>query len=276
MRCAITWWIFVLLILSSLEPSSAKISRKSSVMKKPMVGLVSQGLTSPLYGDPPPNNAMLELFTHPNVYIGAVINGRWFDIEPQKGVYNFSSIEQGLNAIQQYNSQYCPPVRAKLRIGAGNGTPQWVIDQVGGPVILTSCSHIGACSVRVVSYFWTPQYQALWRNFTTTLALQYDDDPLVQEVGVTSCSSSTAEPFIIPNSQEDFTNLTLANFTLQAYEQCISDAFDDYSAWVNTPLDFPFSPLITGPFGSTNVNFTIQVMQSYRMAKGSLLDISNS
>jgi len=68
-------------------------------MKKPIVSFVSQGLTSLLYSDPLSNNAMLELFTHLNVYIRAFVNERCSNIKLQKRVYNFSSIRQRLNAI---------------------------------------------------------------------------------------------------------------------------------------------------------------------------------
>ncbi len=73
------------------------------------------------------------------------------------------------------------------------------------------------------------------------LAARYDAEPLIVEVGVTSCASDTDEPFVSWLDAPTVTILQGAGYTDAQQRSCLTGAIDDYSAWKATPIDFPFS-----------------------------------
>ena len=252
-------FVLVTVVVTSFVPAP--------MAKKPFVGLVSMGV--------PGNTSIDELYVHPNVYVGYVIEANWVDLAPTNSTYNFSFIDTMLREIYDYNQNASTilPVRAKIRVHTAGVTPQWVFDQIGGPITYYRCDRVGTqCSNITVSLFWTQQYRAVWRNLVNQLASVYDTNPLVAEIAVSSCSSSSAEPFVIDPTA--FNNIyPNYGFTWSAYEACLLGAIDDYASWNITPIDYTFNTLPIPPSG--NVTFTISVMQQFRQRYGNRAVIAN-
>ncbi len=169
-------------------------SSGGSGVKPILKGLVTMGNEDFVSTGAPPQNQMEEINAHPGVYSGAVIELQWSQLEPQEGVFDDSSLVSALSTIQAYNALYpATPVVAKLRIFAGRGTPNWVIQNTGGVSITDSNGNS-----LTVGKFWTTQYQSYWRGLQNHLASEYDSNPLIGEVAISSGCTLTAEPFILP------------------------------------------------------------------------------
>lgn len=124
--------------------------------KNAIVCLTAMGLTDFHFTHTLPNNSMAELWVHPQVYSGAVINVEWAQLEPQPGVLNLGAVDEPLDVIAAYNAT---PVAAKLRVYSGGGTPAWVYAIAGGPITCID-AHYGPFNT---SAWWTPQWRTLWR-----------------------------------------------------------------------------------------------------------------
>ena len=238
-----------------------------TVSKSPLFGLVTMGSESWLAAGSLPQNRLLEANAHPGVYVAAVIQATWSQLEPQPGVFDDSVINDALQNIATYNATYpATPLVGKLRIFAGPNTPAWVMQQVGSVTLTDSTGNSAA-----FPDYWVPQYSALWTQLQNHLAAVYDNNPLMGEVAITACSSIDAEPFIT-GFAADTPALLAAGYTDAQMEQCLSNAPQDYAAWRNTPLDYTFDPLYlrttpSQPQGNSTI-FTLQVMQAFRAALG--------
>jgi hypothetical protein len=82
-----------------------------------------------------------------------------------------------------------------------------------------------------------------WSNFQHTLAAQFNDNPLIRAVSVSSCSGSTGEPFVVSGAVSSQHNLAQAGWTPTLQENCLSQALNDYSGWHNTQITFAFNSL---------------------------------
>ena len=94
---------------------------------------------------------------------------------------------------------------------------------------------------------------------------------------MTSCASSTDEPFVAwtrgtymdqGKTQTTINVLQQCGYSDNAQQACLSGAMEDYSAWTQTPIDFPFSiyqvtdaDIPPEPKLSTDPGFTAAVMQ---------------
>jgi hypothetical protein len=220
-----------------------------------------------------PNNSMEEINAHPGIYSAAVINLLWSQLEPQEGVFDDSALTSALANIASYNARYpATPVAAKLRINAGVGTPEWVMQLTGGPIEVA-----GETGTIQIGAFWTSPYKTAWRALQAHLAAEYDSGSTIAEVAISSCSSHTDEPFIIELDATSLANMRQFGFNDATYMACLSGAQDDYAAWVNTPLDFTFNQYrnsdgctVSKPTSCLVANsaFTIQVMEAFRAALG--------
>jgi hypothetical protein len=235
--------------------------------KGPIHGLVTMGsLNFDLRAGMEPQNDLREANAHPGLYAGAVILATWEQLEPSPGRFDFSAIDRGLDAVRAYNARYRQtPLVAKLRIFAGLHAPGWVKALDGGPVTL----HKRDASAPF-AHFWSVPYRDAWRALQGALAARYDNDRLVAEVAVSSCSSTTAEPFIVPLTPVNTPVLVQAGYTEAGMEACLMGAVDDYAAWRNTAVDYTFNPWRTLEDGRPRVDasFTIQVMQAFRARFG--------
>lgn len=240
------------------------------VSVKPILkGLVTQG---PAPGLTPPTNTFEELNAHPGVYSAAVVELYWSQLEPSQGVFDDSSLVTALANLATYNAKYpATPVVAKLRIFMGIGTPAWVISATGAVNISDSFGS------GTVGEFWTTQYDTLWQALQQHLAGEYDTNAMIGEVAITSCSSLTGEPFILPQNPSDVTNLHAAGYSDAAGMACLKNAPADYAAWKYTPLDYTINAFTQTDAGNAGINTTFpnQVMTAFRTALGTRGVVAN-
>jgi hypothetical protein len=253
---------------------TATAGRPSPSAKQPLHGLVSMGATGFVTESGGiPDNGMEEINAHPNVYAGAVINVTWSQLEPAQGTFDDSAIDAALATIAQYDAAHpAAPVSAKLRVFAGPHVPAWVMSVAGGPITIT-----GTNGPEQIAAFWTSGYDLAWRALQQHLASVYDASSSIGEVAVSSCSSLTAEPFVIALDPASLTAMRAYGFDDTALMACLNGAASDYSSWTATPLDFTFNEfrLSDGSSLVADPSFTTSVMQSFRSAIGSRAVIAN-
>lgn len=261
------------LTMSQDQSVTATFAAQPAPSAKPtLIGLVTMGDENWLSTGGLPQNRLLEANVHPGVYVAAVIQATWSQLEPQPGVFDDSVIDAALQKIGAYNAQYpSTPLVGKLRIFAGVNTPAWVLQQVGSVIVTDSST--GASTT--LPDFWTLPYSALWTQLQAHLASVYDNNPLMGEVAISVCSSITAEPFVIPGSASNQQALANAGFTASQMEQCLANAPADYAAWQRTPLDYPFNPTVFDSAGNGGSAFAIQVMQQFTQALGTRAVLAN-
>jgi hypothetical protein len=223
--------------------------------------------------EPTPDNGMEEMNAHPAVYAGADINVTWAQLEPQRGVFDDSAIVSALSNVATYDAKYpATPVAAKLRIYAGGNVPPWLMQLTGGPITIANAS--GSTQIAA---FWSSTYDLAWQALQAHLAAEYDGTSAIEEVAVSSCSSVTAEPFILSFDAISLANMRAHGFDDAAYENCLSNAANDYAAWKKTPLDYTFNTFIAtdGPTPTADPSVTISVMQAWRSALGGRAIVAN-
>lgn len=185
-----------------------------------------------------PDNTQGEAAVHPGLLAGMAVNLRWADLEPARGVFDFSPLDRALAAIEAGNRAHPGhAARAKLRVFAGPSAPAWVFDATGGPIEVTAHDRTVP-----IPHFWTAAYRTAWRGLQNALAAHADADPRLGEVAISSCATVTDEPFIAPLSRDNLPALRQAGYSDAAFRACLAGAADDYAAWRLTPLDFPFNP----------------------------------
>ena len=242
----------------------------SDLVKRPITGLVAMGSPVAAFKHEDP---LKEVKIHPDVYSGVVINVAWMDLEPERDTYDFSSIDDALAEIREYNAQHSKhPIYAKLRIFGGPVAPAYVKKLNGGPVSV-SPSHGPEVEIGL---FWTSEYGDRFAALLSRLALRYDRDELLREVCVSTAASLTAEPFIAPLNKLSSRELRAKGFTDDLYKQALRRALDDYKVWKHTPVDFPFSVFISTDKGwNLDPAFSTQLMRDFRAQFGERAVISN-
>ncbi len=210
--------------------------------KPPLVGLLDMGVQTPYQlGQPFPVTDPDSLDGYAGAFSGIVVNESWSQLEPSSGRENWRPLDESLAAVSAWNAAHpSTPLGVKLRIFAGRSAPSW----------LTAKTKTVTISVHgrlvEVGRWWTPAFESAWHQFEQALAARYDTNPLVRQVSVSSCSSSTGEPFVVSGARLSQRNLRAAGWSPQAQEACLSKALSDYSGWKRTPITFAFNPLPTG------------------------------
>lgn len=242
----------------------------SGSVKPTLKGLVTQG---PSMTRTPPANNFEELNAHPGVYSAAVIQLYWSQLEPSQGVFDDSSLTSAMASLAAYNTKYpATPVVGKLRIFMGLGTPAWVVSATGAVVVTDSSGNSAT-----VGEFWTPAYAALWQALQQHLASEYDSSPMIGEVAITSCSSLTGEPFILPHNKAAIAVLQQAGYTDAQGMACLTNAPKDFAAWKDTPLDYTFNSFTQtdSGVGVSDTVFPVQEMDAFRAALGTRGVVAN-
>lgn len=243
--------------------------------KLPIVGLVTQGSAKGYDSTWVPDNTFPEVNAHPLIYVAVVIRVEWKQLEPQRGQFDYSVIDQAFTHITNYNLGHpTKPVTGKLRIFSGANAPAWVKALSGGMV---SVIEDNSGSIVKIPRFWTAEYRQAWLVLQTALAARYDSNPLLQEVAVSSCGSTDAEPFIQPFNAISLTALHAAGFTDNAFKTALSGALDDYAPWKKTAIDYTFNPFRATDSGKPVVDSTYapMLMQAFRTRYGSRGVIAN-
>jgi hypothetical protein len=212
-----------------------------SASKPALRGLIDMGVqTAYQTGQPFPPTDPGTLDAYAGVFSGIVVNESWSQLEPTAGVENWGPLDQSLAAVSAWNAAHAAaPLGVKLRIFAGHSAPAWVTAQSGTVTIVVHKRLV------TIGRWWTQPFESAWHAFQHALAARYDANPLVRQVSVSSCSSSTGEPFVVSGSPTSQANLKAAGWTPAAQQQCLSGALSDYSGWKRTPITFAFNPLPT-------------------------------
>ncbi len=243
-----------------------------------------------------PTNDPSELQPFASSFTGIVINVTWAQLQPTPGAVlaEDNPIDQALASVQNYNDlNPDTPLQVKLRVWGGLTAPDWVKSQaicgkVGGPINVTYNDQNGNLETGTVGPWWTATYIGEWRALQAMLAEKYDANPLIQEVAVTSCASSTDEPFVAwtrgeytdneGNLQTTIHTLQQCGYSDAAQQACLFGAIEDYSAWIQTPIDYPFSiyqvtdaDIPPKPMLSTDPGFTVFVMKACAKAGNCIL-----
>lgn len=236
--------------------SSAPITTGPTLQPKPaLTGLIDMGVQTPYQtGQPFPVTDPSTLDAYAGAFSGIVVNESWAQLEPAAGVEQWGPLDQSLAAVAEWNAAHpSTALGVKLRIFAGRSAPGWLTAQTGSVTIVVHGRQV------TVGKWWTQRFESAWHAFQLALAARYDANALVRQVSVSSCSSSTGEPFVVSGAPVSQANLRAAGWTPRAQEQCLSGALSDYSGWKRTPVTFAFNPLPT-PSGP-DIAFTQQIMR---------------
>ncbi len=260
----------ILLIIGCKKQNTDKID--NNTQKHALKGLVTMGSTQDLRNGH--FDVLKEANVHPDIYSGVVIKATWGELEPHRDVFDFSSIQNALSDITNYNNRHPNhKLGAKLRVSATVNQPDWVLNLANGPVeIIISQS---------VSYkigpFWTSQYRQAWRELQLKLAETFDTNTFIQEVCVTSPAMATDEPFVTIFNQPTIQNLHQKGFTDDAFQQALRGTLDDYSCWKKTCIDFSFNTYrkIDSGVPVNDIDFTIQLIRTFKNRYGERAILSN-
>lgn len=220
---------------------------------------------------------------YPGSFGGIVINETWADLQPtQGGAIVTTAIDNDLSAVQAYNTlsnvTQSSPVSVKLRIYAGSNAPLWAKNLPGGPVTIyrnpAGCNGLTDTCKLTLGPYWTTAYINAWRAFQAQVAQKYDTNASIVAVAVTSCAEQTDEPFVASSGPVSKANLKAAGLNDTLQQSCLSGAMTDYSAWVNTDIDFTFNSY-NNLSGGLNPTFTESVMQQCRSAVGTRCVLDN-
>src|SRR6185369_6091326 len=124
---------------------------------------------------------------------------------------------------------------------AGANAPEWAKELGGMPIsILRNMQACPTGCTLTIGRIWSPAYIAAWRAFQRRLAAQYDTEPLVRHIAVTSCGQQTDEPFVPTTDATSKAALTdpAAGYTDDLQKSCLLGAVDDYAPWVLTNVDY--------------------------------------
>jgi hypothetical protein len=243
------------------------ISSHAQNVKPPIRGLIWMGAYKFVGMGGEPVNTLAPLNAKPGIFGGLVVVATWSQLQPanDSGIGGNNPITQALARVRAYNRRNPQkPIGVKLRVWGGFEAPNWAM-QIGGAPI--TAVHEG--KTRTVGRFWSPAYRRAWAHFQRLLAANFDSEPLIQEVAVTSCMSFTAEPFFVPTETSVMGPLLKAGFNATAYKSCLRNAVADYAPWRTSRIVFPFNPLRTGANqGNGDARFTKGVMRNCRAAIG--------
>jgi hypothetical protein len=239
-------------------------------IKPPLRGLISMGAYK-FVGGPPgtqPDNNLAAVRAKPGILGGIVIVPSWQQLQPtQNGGLQTRVIDNMLNQIRIYNSHHPDhPLAAKLRVWGGFMAPLWA-KKLNGTKPIPVIQNQGQQNEqhRTLGHFWTPAYRTAWANLQTMLAQQYDNEPLIREVSITSCMALTAEPFVVNTEPTVMNRLRRNGFTDEAFKDCVTGALDDYAPWKQTRLVLSVNPLhlyhVPGP---GDPEFTKTIMAACR------------
>jgi hypothetical protein len=233
----------------------------NSTKKYALKGLVTMGSTKDLRNGE--FNVLKEVNAHPDIYSGVVIKVTWKEIEPQRGVFDFSSIQNALLDIRNYNNTHPNnKLGAKLRVSATINPSIWVLNLADGSVeiVLNQFQSLN------IGVFWTREYRQAWHELQIELSNTFDLEPLLQEVCITYPTMVTDEPFVSIFNQATIQNLQSKGFTDTAFKQALEGTIDDYSCWKKTLIDFSFNmyrEIDTG-VPVNNIDFTTNLMRKFK------------
>ncbi len=238
------------LLFSGPPPARAA----GATLKPPVQGLVDMQDIG-FYRDGTPADFTLDnVKLFPGQFGGIVLNVTWTQLQPDPPEaqslprLQTGYIDDALVQVRRYNDAHRGrPLAVKLRVWGGFAAPFWAKNLAGGPVNIPVVVH--GTAPQSLGRYWTNAYRRAWRNMQAALAREYDGEPLIREVAVTSCAWATDEPFvqwISPANKAisaNFVSLRQAGYSWKKEIRCLKGAIGDYAAWHRTYVDYPFNPL---------------------------------
>jgi hypothetical protein len=235
--------VIVLLSAFSLSstPLSAAAEQPVKMHKEVIVGLIDKGSEAPYHLDEPyPTVNLGGVSTQSPAFSGIVVNQTWAQLEPEPGAFDFESLDTSLASVATFNRSHPrATLGVRLRIFAAYAAPPWAKDLDGGPITIPA--HQPGNTGGTLGRWWTPDYRSAWSKLQQALAARYDSNPLIREVAVSSCSTLTAEPFVMAPTTVAIA--TSDGWTMSDQQNCLDGAFSDYAPWAHTAIYFPMNPL---------------------------------
>jgi hypothetical protein len=238
-RAAFVLPLCAVAIAAGVSPVTSEAKPKPKSQIAGLVDMGSQAVNRVSQPFPTVNTA--EVAPVAAAFSGIVVNASWSQLEPARGHYAFGVLKRSVAAVRAYNrAHHAHPLLIKLRVFGGFAAPAWAKALGGPPVTLPSKTL--ASGSGTVGRWWTVRYRPAWSELQHKLAERYDSERLIHSVAVSSCSSLSAEPFVMPVGQAGLVPLLAAGFTSAAQRRCLEGAFADYSGWSSTPIDYAFNP----------------------------------
>jgi hypothetical protein len=161
----------------------------------------------------PVNSAIL---TNPLV-AGVTIRGRWQDVEPSEGVYDWSYFDQQIARVGNAGKQIL------LRItSGGQNTPPWVFD---AGVQTFSFAEGGSGETVTIPVFWDPIFLQKKKNFIAAMGEHFAANPHVVLVS-SSCANATTDDWVVPSTQTDIANWKAVDYTSAKLIEACKDIID--------------------------------------------------
>ena len=239
---------------STVTPSAVKPSAvKPSAVKPLLVGLIDKGSEASYHlGQPYPVVDLSGVAAQSGVFGGVVVNQTWEQLEPTQGTFNFSTLDASLAAVTAYNSKHAnTPIGVRLRVFAAFVAPAWAKSLDGTPIAVPA--HLRTDPGGTLGQWWKSGYRSAWASLQKALAARYDSNPVLREVAVSSCTTLTAEPFVMAPATVALA--TADGWTTGAQQNCLDGALQDYGPWTHTAIYYPMNPL------SGSMTVTDEVMQ---------------
>ena len=261
------------LLASGLLLACARPSMAGDGVKPVMHGLVDMSDIS-FYGfGGEPTFIPDDVAPYADSFSGIVLNTTWAALQPDGpgALARNNPIDQAIQALTTYNSQHPKsPLTMKLRVYGGFTAPMWA-QRIGGSPISISPQEQGRTGT--VGRWWTRAYIRKWRALQVKLAKKYDGNPLISQVAITSCASTSDEPFV-PFDLSGIQELQGGGYTDAAQRSCMLGAIGDYAPWKRTYIDFTFNPFHNFDSGHdvNDPNFTTRVMKLCENAPHCILD----
>lgn len=166
-------FIFFIIILSVFSCNSESVVNDNEALEKITK---PKGIFSSSFG----NELALD-----NIQTkGSLIRVTWKDIEPKKGDYNFSKIEQLLSALKSRNLKW------SLAIIAGGDSPQWLIDEFGVDYFtITSIDK----TIKKIPKIWDSKVNKRLELLAEALAVSYGNNADLELVYVPQMTSNGIE-----------------------------------------------------------------------------------
>lgn len=159
---------------------------------------------------------------HPLVE-GVMFGAKWPEVEPQKGVFNFSSLDKN---IDNWTGKGKSIVIGAAPYGQTRGndvTPSWIYDTVPS---IKFTSHKESRGDITIPKVWDDRFLAEYEEFVKAFAQKYDSDPRVGyiRVGIGHIGYTNAQP-----SQEGAEAFLDAGWTLSVWQDYVKKVIDIYS-----------------------------------------------
>lgn len=199
-----------------------------------------------------------------------VVQVPWAQLQPTENgpIAADNPIDNAINTVRAGATQGGPAL-IKLRVMAGVFSPEWAKHLGGDPIAVRDSFNGGQGTV---PHFWTPQFDAAYRQLQEALAKRYDNVAEIAETTIDECMTFTAEPMIRQiNDGKTAKALLDAGFTVDADQRCQRAQVDAAKIWTHTRSGLslnPYQRIEPSGEGVPESAFAIQLLQYCRQTLG--------